>query len=66
MGVTPGVVFGTLALPAPHALNTSIVALIITTEARASQERRLPLPTFQIAITDSPSYKQCRSPATPL
>src|SRR6185437_490470 len=54
IGVVPGVVFGVLALPAPHALSTSSVALIMTTEARASHER-LPVPVP--VIFDSPLYK---------
>jgi hypothetical protein len=51
----PGVVFGVLALPAPHALSTRSVALIMTTEARANHERlAVPVPV----IFDSPLYKQ--------
>ena len=41
MGVTPGVLSCVaLVLPAPHALSTSRVALIITNETRASHDRR--------------------------
>ena len=57
IGVVPGVVFGVLALPAPHALSTSSVALIMTTEARASHER-FPVPVPVPVIFDSPLYKQ--------
>ena len=53
VGAAAGAVVGVAS--APHALSTSSVALIMTTEARASHER-LPVPVP--VIFDSPLYKQ--------